>query len=150
MLFPSAKIILKHPKDKHKILLVKRKINGNYAYEPAGGKIEVDFKNKRAETLEECALREAKEELGVSASIEKYIGSYHFFWSIDPNKFSSCAVFIGTILSEDENFEKNADTCELTIEPAWVNVQDIISKKITFESSYVGLQDIIIDHFKNN
>lgn len=150
MLFPSAKIILRDPNDKTKILLIKRNINGHLAYEPAGGKIEVDFQNKRAESLEECALREAKEELGVSAQIDQYIGSYHFFWTIDPNKFSSCAVFIGTIISQDQDFKSNADTCELAMEPEWVSVEDIVSKKVSFESSYVGLQEIIIDYFKSS
>ncbi len=147
MLFPSAKIILRDPNDANKILLIKRNINGKIAYEPAGGKLEVDFKNKRAESLEECALREAKEELGVCAKIDKYIGSYHFFWTIDPDKFSSCAVFIGTIISRDNDFKANADTCELSIEPAWVDVSDIVSSKIEFEPSYVGLKETILNYF---
>lgn len=149
MLFPSAKIILFHPKNKNKVLLIKRTINDQIVYEPAGGKIEVDFKNKKAESLEECAIREAKEELGVSAKIDRYIGSYYFFWNLDPMKFSSCAVFVGTIISQDNLFKNNIDSCELPTEPQWINVKDILEKKIQFSQSYIGLQDLMIKHLKN-
>lgn len=112
MFFPSAKILLKYPEDNTKILLVRRMINEKYFYEPAGGKVEIDFKNRKAESLEECAIREAKEELGVTVEINEYLGSYYFFWSIDPNKFSSCVVFAGDIIALDESFTSNIDSCE--------------------------------------
>ena len=148
MLYPSAKVLIKHPSDATKILMVKRFVNGNISYEPAGGKIEVNFKEKKAETLEECAIREAREELGLLISIENYIGSYYFFWSIDPKKFSSCALFTGTIIAHDKDFKRNADTCELPIEPAWVSLDEFVNKKAPIDSLHVGLEDLIMNHFK--
>ncbi len=67
MFFPSAKVIIKHPTQPDKILLIKR--NGHY--EPAGGKVEINFEKKMAESLEQCAIREAQEELGLIVSIER-------------------------------------------------------------------------------
>lgn len=139
MFFPSAKIIIRNSNDHSLLLLGKR---GDF-YEPAGGKVEIDFNKRLSESLEECVLREAHEELGVKAKIESYLGSYYFFWSIDPNKASSCAVFLGSILEQDESFKTNKDSCELTITPEWVPV-DVAINKINPE--YVGLQKIFNDY----
>ncbi len=142
MYFPSAKIIIRHPADADKILLVQR----NTYYEPAGGKLEINFSTRTAENLEQCAIREAREELGLTVSIERYIGSYYFFWSIDPSKFSSCAVFVGGIVAQDKDFIANADTCELAIEPAWVSVDDVLSNKVPIDPLYIGLEDLLLDY----
>lgn len=144
MFYPSAKIIIRHPTDSDKILLIKRK---GY-YEPAGGKVEIDFEKNMAESLEQCAIREAQEELGLTVSIERYIGSYYFFWSIDVNKFSSCAVFIGDIISEDSAFVANADTCEFTTEPAWVSVDDLLNKNAEIDPLYIGLESLLLNYCK--
>jgi|GEM_PF-1644140 8-oxo-dGTP pyrophosphatase MutT (NUDIX family) len=142
MFFPSAKIVVRHPLDAEKILLVQR----NAYYEPAGGKLEIDFSTRTAENLEQCAIREAREELGLMVSIEQYIGSYYFFWSIDPNKFSSCAVFVGEIVAQDPAFITNADSSELRIDPVWVSVNDILDKKVRVDPLYIGLEDLLIDY----
>jgi len=94
MFFPSAKVIIKHPTKHNTILLIKRQIHGQIFYEPAGGKAEINFEKKKAENLEECAIREIQEELGLNIKIEEYVGSYYFFWTIDPTKCSLCAVFV--------------------------------------------------------
>ena len=145
MFFPSSKVIIRHPSDANKILLVKRHVRGAIYYEPAGGKVEIDFEKRVAESLEECAIREAKEELGLTVGIDGYLGSYYFFWVIAPKKCSSCAVFIGKILDEDLTFSVNADACELTIEPAWVTVDEILEKQIPIDPSYVGLENLLMN-----
>ena len=50
--FSSAKIVIRDPVHKEKILLVQRKIQDKVFYEPAGGKVHIDPKYKKAETLE--------------------------------------------------------------------------------------------------
>ena len=136
MLFPSAKIIIKHPRDSSQLLVVKRK---GY-YEPAGGKVEVNFDHKTGETLEACAIREAFEELGLEVKIDQYLGSYYFFWSIDPSKASVCAVFLGSITNYDNNvFASNRDKKELLIEPQWTTL-DQIKKNINPE--HIGLKEV--------
>ncbi len=147
LFFLSAKIILRHPTDQSKVLLIKRMVNGKFSYEPAGGKVECDFKSKIAESLEECAVREAQEELGLTVKIEHYIGSYYFFWIIDSNKCSSCALFIGTITSQDEEFVANADACELPIEPEWIMIDNLINKKVPIDVCHVGLENLMINYF---
>ena len=146
MFYPSAKIIIKHPSDRNKILLVKRYVDNKIFYEPCGGKVEIDYDKKKAESLEECVVREALEELGLLVKIEKYIGSYYFFWTIDKNKCSSCALFVGNIVGEDANFTDNADQCELPIEPEWVTIEDIVNKKIRFNKSHIGLENLIMNN----
>ena len=141
MFYPSAKIIIKHPTDKNKILLIKR--NGHY--EPAGGKVEVNFETKEAESLEQCAIREAQEELGLTVVIERYLGSYYFFWSIDPNKCSLCAVFVGNVISEDPEFMSNADLLEVAIEPAWILVDDVLNKRVLIDPLYSGLEELMFN-----
>lgn len=53
MFFPSAKIIVRDPLDKNKILLIKRTVNGIISYEPAGGRAEINYSACTAESLEE-------------------------------------------------------------------------------------------------
>ena len=136
MLFPAAKIIIKHPDNPSQFLVIKRK---GY-YEPAGGKVEVNFINRTCETLEACAIREAFEELGLSVKIDQYLGSYYFFWSIDPTKASACAVFLGSIINYDNNaFSPNKDCNELLIEPQWTTLDEI---KKNINPEHIGLKEV--------
>ena len=140
--FPSAKVIIHHPDDRNQILLVQR----NGYYEPAGGKVEIDFNAQISESLEECAIRETREELGLIVAIDRYVGSYYFFWSIDPRKYSSCAVFTVSIIAKDTTFAGNADSCELTIAPAWVSIDDVLDKNISIDPRYKGLEALLIGY----
>jgi NADH pyrophosphatase NudC (nudix superfamily) len=148
MFFPAAKVIIRDAHDPHRILLVKRTFaNGTVFYEPAGGRLEVDVVNQRAESLEECARREVLEEMGLHIQLERYVGSYYFFWSKDPTKGCSCAVFVGTIASSETTFTGNPDTTEEPLEPVWVTRDEIVSKAVPLPPVLVGLESVILDYF---
>ena len=149
MLYPSAKVIVRSKDNKDMILVIKRTVNNNIYYEPAGGKVEANFETKRAESLEECARREILEELGVAVDIQNYIGSYYFFWHIDPHKLSICVLFEGIVTDIDHQFSANQDSCELPIEPIWVPVESILSGSIKIDSTYVGLEVLMKNYCRN-
>ncbi|MFZ5954589.1 MAG: NUDIX hydrolase [Candidatus Dependentiae bacterium] len=148
MFFPSAKIIVKHQSISDKILLIKRNVNGIISYEPAGGRAEIDYATLNAESLEECVIREAAEELGVRVNIERYLGSYSYFWPHDLSKCSCYAVFIGTIIDDIKNFTGNGDKDCWPVEPEWVSLGDIINKKIVINPTHKGLEQLVLDAFK--
>jgi 8-oxo-dGTP pyrophosphatase MutT (NUDIX family) len=150
MMYPAAKVIVRSKDKKNMILLVQRAIDKNTYYEPAGGKVEADFTTGTAESLEECAQREVLEELGVTVDIERYLGSYYFFWHIDPNKLSVCAVFEGVIINVDNGFVSNRDSCELSLCPVWVSMDAILNESITFDSTYVGLEKLMKSYCHEN
>jgi len=144
MFLPSAKIIVKDANDDKKILLIKRNVEGNISYEPAGGRAEIDHSTLYAESLEECVKREAQEELGVSVIIEHYVGSYTYFWPHDTRKCSSYAVFIGKVEHNIENFTGNGDKDCWPVEPAWVTYDDIVDNKIIINPTHKGLKELIL------
>lgn len=145
MLYPSAKIIIKHPDDKNKILLIYRR----KFYEPAGGRVEVNFKDRISESLEKCAIREVHEELGLHVSVDEYVGNYYFFWENNPSKFNSCTVFSGSIISIDSKFTTNADASEIGIESRWVHKDDILDDKLPINPYFIGLKELLIDYCSN-
>lgn len=146
MIHPSAKVIVRSLYEKDVLLLLKRITNGKTYYEPAGGKIEYSFESQACESFEQCAVREVKEEMGVSVDLKNYLGSFHFFWDIAPDNLSVCVVFEGILKGIDLSFIGNSDSCELPMEPEWVNVSDIISGKILINPIYVGLDKIILNY----
>lgn len=92
--FTSAKVVIRDPKNKDRILLAKRTVKNLNFYEPAGGRVEINPKLKIAETLEECAIREIKEELGCIIKLDEYIGSYYFFLVYCSRKLQYlCSIF---------------------------------------------------------
>lgn len=87
--------MIQHPKE-GKVLLVKRKIQDEWFYEPIGGQVEVNFLDQKAETLEECVQREAIEETDLRIQRLQYVGRYYFFWLQHPDTCSICALFFAT------------------------------------------------------
>jgi len=150
MLYPAAKVIVRNQDQKNMILLAQRTINNKQYYEPAGGRVDVDFCTRIIESFEECALREIQEELGVTVSLEGYLGSYYFFWEVDSQKASVCTVFEGVITQTDPHFVTNKDTSELPLSPSWVSMHDILNGSITIDPGYVGLEKLIKDYCHKN
>ena len=146
MIYPSAKVIIRHPDRKDSILLIKKSLNGTTYYEPAGGKLEYSFGTRTAESLEQCAIREAQEEVGALIDVGDYLGNYYFFWEIDPKKLSVCVVFEGIMKGIDPDFTTNADVWEVPLEPVWVSAADILSNEIPINPVYVGLDKLLRDY----
>jgi len=143
MFLPSAKVIIKHPHETNLILMIKRNVHGEFFYEPAGGRAEINYEKLSAENLEECAIREVKEEVGVYVAIDSYLGSYSFFWPHDLTKCSSYAVFIGTFLEKDPAYLGNGSNDYWPVEPVWVSAEDILSRKIILNPVHKGLEQIV-------
>lgn len=129
--------MIQHPKE-DKVLLVKRKIQDEWFYEPIGGQVEVNFLDQKAETLEECVQREAIEETDLRIQRLQYVGRYYFFWLQHPYTCSICALFIATV--------KGAlDICKTVFQEqcdamysVWGSLQDLNAHTIWFNPRYVG------------
>lgn len=150
--FAAAKVIILHPNE-DKLLLVSRMIDGQVVFEPAGGRLDVDFDQKIAETFEECAIREAKEELNLDIKLGEYVGNYHFFWKCGPgpstSAFTICNVYMAESLSSFAQLNVVGDLESAPVYPQWVSYESILSGKIPFADSCIGLQDIIYSVVKN-
>lgn len=141
--YPSAKALIRHPRDPFRYLMIQRFIGDLTFFEPAGGKVAVDYKNRTIETFEECIVREVEEELGVKISLEEYIGSYTFFWRIDPNKSSCCVLFSALLNGKQPDFSSNTDTDELPFKPIWVGAEEIVEGKIQFDPLHTHLEELL-------
>lgn len=143
MIYPAAKVILINRANPGKLLLIYREVNGHGGYEPAGGRVEVNFNEKSAENFEMCAIREIKEEVGVDVKIIAYVGSYTFFWDIKENTCSSCVVFIGEIIGGKIS-NVNLDKSEHPHKIEWVDNQEIINDKIIVRDNHLGLKELLV------
>lgn len=140
MQYSAAKVVLRRPRD-NAILLISRVFNGQRGFEVAGGRVKIDFKNKISETLEQCATREIKEELGLEIKLIDYVGSYYFFWSSEADTISHCVLFWGDIVSgEVTTF---VDGCGHELKPEWVTLEDMKAKRIPIRSTHVGLPNLL-------
>ena len=150
--FAAAKVLILHPTE-DKLLLVSRVINGQIVFEPAGGRLDVDFDQKIAETFEECAIREAKEELNLDIKLGAYVGNYHFFWERVPHPsiraFTICNVYMAESISDFSQLNKVGDLDSAPVYPQWVSYESILNGKIPFADSCIGLKDIIYSVVKN-
>ena len=139
--FVAAKIIIQHPY-LDQVLLVQRERSGIKLFEPCGGRLEIDFSKKYAESLEKCAQREAMEELGVGIYDLEYMGSYAFFWTKRDNVCSVCVLFFAkTEFSGD--IHRVADAECYPAYPKWVSADDLLSENARIDPAALGLKELI-------
>lgn len=139
--YASAKVLLRSNID-NRLLMLSRNIDGLIGYEPAGGKVEIDFKLKISETFEQCAIREIREELNIESKITHYVGSYYYFWSIRENVCSQCILFLGDIISGEVTTAAQ-EACGI-LSPVWVSMDDIKGRKIPVRNYHIGLEDLLV------
>lgn len=142
--YSAAKIIVRHPSEE-KLLLVHRTIRGVFGYEPAGGRIDIDFKNNIAENFEECAIREAKEELELDVKLTEYLGSFYFFWgdkTTDKHGCTNCVVFFADSVSDISLLRADDAIEEIPVTPEWVNLEAILANTLPINPACIGLNVI--------
>ena len=101
-----------------KILLIKRghePFKGMWAI--PGGRLEDD------ETVEECCLREAKEEIGVDVKIARLVGVYSNP-KLEPEKFVVIAFLCD--IKDDTKVKAGSDAVEFK----WVDLEDVKNMKL--------------------
>jgi ADP-ribose pyrophosphatase YjhB (NUDIX family) len=139
--FVAAKIIIQHPY-LDQVLLVQRERSGVKLFEPCGGRLEIDFSKKYGENLEQCAQREAMEELGVGIYDLEYMGSYAFFWTKRDDVCSVCVLFLAkTEFSGDVH--KVADAECFPAHPKWVSVDHLLSENAPIDPAPLGLKELM-------
>lgn len=138
----AAKVIIVHP-DNDKILLIKRSMSQDVGYEPAGGRVDIDFKQRQAENLETCLAREAREELGVELVEPRYFGSYYFFWKVRPNACTICAVYVARALDLG-SIKRVGHENGGSVYPLWVEVDAILQGEVFVASHHVGFADMLL------
>lgn len=139
--FVAAKIMVQHP-TLDQVLLVMRERSGIFYGEPCGGRVEIDWHQKRAETLEVCAQREAMEELGVEIYDLKYVGNYTFFWTKRENVCSICVLFTAKTHFTGE-IKAVADEGCYPAYPQWIAMEDILSEKVLMDPTPLGLASLM-------
>ncbi|MBY0264148.1 MAG: NUDIX hydrolase [Holosporales bacterium] len=140
----AAKVLLQHPYEAS-FLLANRQIGDTFGFEVPGGRVNIDFKNKKTETLEECALREGEEELGLKLRLQDYLGSYPFFWESQANTCTHCVVYLAGLDPSCDltQMQPIGDTDGNPIRPEWVPMSKILSREITIRDNHQGLWPIL-------
>lgn len=134
--------------DRSALLLMEKKLSdGGLYYEPGGGRLEVDFESKKAESLEQCCVREAREELGLSVEIVGYLGSYPFFWDRS-EACSVCGLFEVALCDDVAEFEviHSQDDCGDVVF-RWVQISDL-GQKVHWSPNLRGVGELI-QHYLN-
>lgn len=139
--YAAAKVIVTHP-ETSQLLLVNRQIGDTFGYEAAGGRVNVDFNSRLTETFEECAIREAQEELGLKVRIKDYLGSYAFFWESEPHTCTHCVVYLANPVSDLTKLQKIGDTDGNPVRPEWIDASRILNEDLLIRSNHRGLKDI--------
>lgn len=137
----AAKVILSHP-SKEELLLVKRSVDGQLGYEPAGGRLDIDFLTSSSESFETAAVREAKEELNLDVELLGYLGSYHFFWGENNQRCTHCNVYAADILSDLSNLSSEGDPGKYPIYPEWVSIEKLKNGAAPIRDAHVGLRQV--------
>lgn len=126
------------PNEKGEILLIKRNnepFRGHYAI--PGGFLEVHL-----ETVEECAIREAQEETGLTVEIDRLIGIYSHP-KRDPRWHNVTAAFLAKPVSMDQ--AKLAHAGDDAGEVLWINPASKKYQKLKIAFDH---RQIIHDAFK--
>lgn len=140
-LYIAAKVIISHP-TKNELLLVNRPIDNTNGYEPAGGRLDIDFDTLSSETYESAAIREAKEELNLDVELIGYLGSYHFFWGDSPKKCTHCNVYAAKAVSSFDQLSDIGDPGKYPIYPEWVSVEKILDETLPIRKGHIGLKQV--------
>jgi len=129
ILYVNPKVIVGViPERRGRILLMRRAIEPRYgAWTFPGGFMEID------ETAEECAAREAQEEVGVQVSIDKLVGVYSRPAPPGPGIVS--IVYRGRITGGEVKPGREA------LEARWFRPEDIPWDELAYETTNWALRD---------
>lgn len=129
ILYVNPKVIVGViPERRGRILLMRRAIEPRYgAWTFPGGFMEID------ETAEECAAREAQEEVGIQVSIGKLVGVYSRPAPHTPGIVS--IVYCGRITGGEVKPGREA------LEARWFRTEDIPWDELSYETTAWALRD---------
>jgi mutator protein MutT len=129
ILYVNPKVIVGViPERRGRILLMRRAIEPRYgAWTYPGGFMEID------ETVEECAVREAREEVGVTVRLVELLGVYSRPAPVTPGIVS--IVFRGRVTSGEVKAGREA------LEARWMRPEDIPWDDLAYETTRWALRD---------
>lgn len=146
-LYICGKLLIINPKSDDILLAFRNKTD---FYEPVGGRLYVDIVSKKSESIEECVIRECYEETKLKISHIDFVGTYHYFWSNCSKSYSFCLLY-STFVESDFNFSENIvmeEEKSCSIRLVKCRIKDILEKKILFNPSHIGLENLIIKILK--
>ncbi len=129
ILYVNPKVIVGViPERRGRILLMRRAIEPRYgAWTYPGGFMEID------ETVEECAVREAREEVGVEVRLAELVGVYSRPAPVTPGIVS--IVFAGRVASGEVKVGREA------LEARWTRPDDIPWDDLAYDTTRWALRD---------
>ncbi len=129
ILYANPKVIVGViPERRGRILMMRRAIEPRYGtWTYPGGFMEID------ETVEECAVREAQEEVGVAVRLGELLGVYSRPAPVTPGIVS--IVFAGRVTSGEVKIGREA------LEARWTRPEDIPWDDLAYETTEWALRD---------